>query len=54
MSAPDLSVAVVTHNGRDLALTTLGSALSRTGPIDVEWLVVDSGSSDGHTGRDRA
>jgi N-acetylglucosaminyl-diphospho-decaprenol L-rhamnosyltransferase len=47
MSAPDLSVAVVTHNGREQALATLRSAIASAGPIDVEWLVVDSGSSDG-------
>ena len=44
---PDLSVIVVTHGGMDLALTTLRSARSARGPIDVEWLVVDSGSTDG-------
>jgi N-acetylglucosaminyl-diphospho-decaprenol L-rhamnosyltransferase len=46
MSTPDLSVVVVTHNGRDLALATLRSARASAGPIDVEWFVVDSGSSD--------
>jgi N-acetylglucosaminyl-diphospho-decaprenol L-rhamnosyltransferase len=44
---PDLSVIVVTHQGRDLALRVLRTARAATGPIDVEWLVVDSGSSDG-------
>jgi GT2 family glycosyltransferase len=47
VSAPDLSVVVVTHNGRGLALTTLRSARSRTGGLEVEWIVADSGSSDG-------
>jgi GT2 family glycosyltransferase len=47
VSPPDLSVAVVTHNGRDLALATLRSARANAGPIAVEWLVADSGSSDG-------
>ncbi len=47
MTAPDLSVVVVTHNGRELALATLRSALAATGPIDVEWLVTDNGSTDG-------
>jgi hypothetical protein len=47
MTTPDLSVAVVTHNGRDLALATLRSARARAGPIHVEWLVADSDSSDG-------
>jgi len=44
---PDLSVIVVTHQGRDLALHVLRTARAATGPIEVEWLVVDSGSSDG-------
>jgi N-acetylglucosaminyl-diphospho-decaprenol L-rhamnosyltransferase len=45
--APDLSVIVVTHGGMEMALTTLRSARSARGAIDVEWLVVDSGSTDG-------
>jgi GT2 family glycosyltransferase len=44
---PDLSVVVVTHNGRELALETLRSAREHAGPISVQWLVADSGSSDG-------
>jgi GT2 family glycosyltransferase len=44
---PDLSVIVVTHNGREMALTTLRSALSAVGTASVEWFVVDAGSSDG-------
>jgi GT2 family glycosyltransferase len=44
---PDLSVVVVTHNGRELALRTLRSARAATGGIGCEWIVVDSGSSDG-------
>jgi GT2 family glycosyltransferase len=47
MSGPDLSVVVVTHNGRDLAVQTLRSAREHTGAISVEWLVADSGSTDG-------
>ncbi len=47
MSGPDLSVIVVTHNGRELALATLRSARANAGPIAVEALVADSGSSDG-------
>ncbi len=43
----DLSVIMVTHNGRELALTTLRSARAATGMVSVEWLVVDSGSIDG-------
>ena len=46
-TAPDLSVVVVTHNGRDLATLALRAARERLGPIRVEWLVVDSGSTDG-------
>jgi GT2 family glycosyltransferase len=45
--APDLSVIVVTHNGREMALRTLRSALGATGGADVEWLLVDADSSDG-------
>lgn len=45
--APDLSVAVVTYNGRELALATLRSAIANAGPIEVEWFVADNGSSDG-------
>jgi|SRR5829696_6117108 len=44
---PDLSVIVVTHQGRDLVLQVLRTALAATGPIMAEWLVVDSGSTDG-------
>jgi len=44
---PDLSVIVVTHNGREMALATLRSALAACGEIAAEWLVVDAGSSDG-------
>lgn len=44
---PDLSVITVTHNGREMALRTLRSALASAGPTSVEWLVVDAGSSDG-------
>jgi GT2 family glycosyltransferase len=46
-SRPDLSVIVVTHNGRVRALDTLRSALAAAGDVAVEWLVVDNGSSDG-------
>jgi N-acetylglucosaminyl-diphospho-decaprenol L-rhamnosyltransferase len=47
MERPDLSVIVVTFNGRELALATLRSARAALGPISAEWLVVDNGSSDG-------
>jgi N-acetylglucosaminyl-diphospho-decaprenol L-rhamnosyltransferase len=43
----DLSVVVVTHNGRELALRTLRSARGALGVLHAEWIVVDSGSSDG-------
>jgi GT2 family glycosyltransferase len=44
---PDLSIIVVTHNGRERALATLESARAATGPTQAEWLIVDSGSTDG-------
>jgi N-acetylglucosaminyl-diphospho-decaprenol L-rhamnosyltransferase len=44
---PDLSVITVTHNGREMALRTLRSALGAAGSASVEWLVVDAGSTDG-------
>jgi GT2 family glycosyltransferase len=49
-SRPDLSVIVVTHNGSEMALRTLRSAMAATGEVAVEWLVVDSGSTDGTPG----
>jgi GT2 family glycosyltransferase len=47
VSRPDLSVVVVTHGGRELALATLRSARAAATRLDVQWLVVDSGSGDG-------
>lgn len=44
---PDLSVVVVTHQGREKALAALRTARAATGGADVQWLVVDSGSTDG-------
>lgn len=44
---PDLSIIVVTHNGCEMALTTLRSALAAAGTASVEWLIVDAGSTDG-------
>ena len=44
---PDLSVVVVTHNGREMALRTLRSAMAHAGPASIEWFVVDCGSTDG-------
>ncbi|HEV7771220.1 MAG TPA: glycosyltransferase [Solirubrobacterales bacterium] len=44
---PDISVIVVTHNGREMALRTLRSAMAAAGSASLEWLVVDAGSTDG-------
>jgi N-acetylglucosaminyl-diphospho-decaprenol L-rhamnosyltransferase len=44
---PDLSVIVVTHNGCDVALATLRSAQANAGDVSCQWIVVDSGSTDG-------
>lgn len=38
---------VVTHNRRQLALQTLRTAREASGGLHVEWIVVDSGSTDG-------
>ena len=46
-SEVDLSVLVVTHNGRELALQTLLSAHESLGDVTAEWIVVDCGSRDG-------
>lgn len=46
-SRPDLSVIVVTHNGREMALATLRSAIANCGTATAEWLIVDAGSIDG-------
>jgi GT2 family glycosyltransferase len=43
----DLSIVIVTYNGRDLALETLESAMAHTDGISVEWVIVDCGSTDG-------
>jgi GT2 family glycosyltransferase len=45
--APDVSIIVVTHQGRERALQTLESMQASLGEVAVEWLLVDSGSSDG-------
>ena len=48
MSArPDLSVIVVTHNRPELAIQTLRSAHRAAAGLHVQWLIVDSGSTDG-------
>lgn len=44
---PDISIIVVTFNGREQALLTLRSAREGVGDVSVEWIVVDSGSTDG-------
>jgi N-acetylglucosaminyl-diphospho-decaprenol L-rhamnosyltransferase len=43
----DLSIVVVTHNGRDMAIETLESAMQHIDGISVEWIIVDCGSTDG-------
>jgi N-acetylglucosaminyl-diphospho-decaprenol L-rhamnosyltransferase len=43
----DLSVIVVTHNRSELAIATLRSARAAMGALEVQWIVIDSGSSDG-------
>lgn len=47
MTRPDLSIVVVTHDGRELALRTLRSAHAALGPVEAEWFVVDADSRDG-------
>lgn len=44
---PDLSVVIVTHNGREMALRTLRSARASLGGLAAEWIVADSASTDG-------
>jgi N-acetylglucosaminyl-diphospho-decaprenol L-rhamnosyltransferase len=44
---PDLSVVIVTHNGREMALRTLRSARASLGGLRAEWIVADSASTDG-------
>ena len=44
---PDLSVVIVTHNGREMALRTLRSARAALGGLRAEWIVADSASTDG-------
>jgi GT2 family glycosyltransferase len=44
---PDLSVIIVTHGRPQLAIETVRHAEAAMGSLAVEWLVVDSGSTDG-------
>jgi GT2 family glycosyltransferase len=44
---PDLSFVIVTHDGREMALSTLRSARAALGGLRAEWIVVDSASGDG-------
>jgi GT2 family glycosyltransferase len=44
---PDLSIVIVTHNGREMALRTLRSARASLGGLRAEWIVADSASTDG-------
>jgi GT2 family glycosyltransferase len=45
-SVPDLTVLVVTHGRTELALRTLSSARRAAAGLDVQWLVIDSGSRE--------
>jgi glycosyltransferase involved in cell wall biosynthesis len=45
-TAPSVSVVIPTHDRRDLAMSTIRSALGQRG-VDVEVIVVDDASSDG-------
>jgi GT2 family glycosyltransferase len=47
LTRPDLSIVVVTHNRPELAISTLRSAQAAIGALEVEWILIDSGSSDG-------
>lgn len=42
-----LSVLIVTHDSRATVLRAIDSARRAAGALDVEWLVIDSGSADG-------
>jgi GT2 family glycosyltransferase len=44
---PDLSFVIVTHNGREMALSTLRSARAALGGLRAQWVVADSASGDG-------
>ena len=44
---PDVSIVVVTHQGRERTLETLDSVQASLGDVIVEWLLVDCGSTDG-------
>jgi GT2 family glycosyltransferase len=44
---PDMSVVIVTHNGREMALKTLRSSRAALGRLSAEWIVADSASTDG-------
>ena len=43
----DLTLIIVTHNGREMALRTIQSAGTALGGLSAEFLIVDSGSLDG-------
>ncbi len=47
MSAPELSIVVVNHNGAGCLAQTLDALAENTAAPSVECIVVDSGSSDG-------
>ena len=44
---PDLSIIILTHETRDLALACLESVKANTGRLSTEIIVVDNGSKDG-------
>lgn len=45
--SPELSIVIVAHNGRERVLQTVASALAAATDVDLELLLVDSGSTDG-------
>lgn len=47
LSTIDLSIVIVTHNGCQMALDTIESAMAHIDGISVEWVIVDCGSTDG-------
>ncbi|MGD0461440.1 MAG: glycosyltransferase family 2 protein [Tepidisphaeraceae bacterium] len=47
MPAPSISIITPSLNGGDYLRHTLDSILSQTGDFELQWLVIDGGSSDG-------
>ena len=48
-TTPDLSVIIVTWNGREPVLACLGALFGRAGELSLELILVDNDSSDGTT-----